>query len=806
MLITVIFLERGWAQQTEEWYLGQEIVDIRFEGLRTISESELTGVVRPFIGEPFTDTLSANLQGRLYALEYFDLVLPEALSDDGSYTGVTLVFHVKERATVQEIRYEGNEGVRDRAIRDVTRTRVDSLVNNAFIRVDVRSIKELYTERGFLDTEVTSSIERDDANNRVTVIFQIEEGSQTRVREIRFEGNNAFADSTLLGEMKTKPQQLFNKGLLVESDLQEDVRTIETYYGGFGYIDAKVQDVVREVIKDEEDGANYLIITLILDEGNLYTFGGVDLEGNSLFTTAELLSVFTGELGDPVDMVGFQADYTAMRDMYGKEGYINNVYTVNEQRDEEARTLSFNISIVERERAHIENIIIRGNTKTKDNVILRELPFSVGDVFDSEKVQQGIWNLYYTQHFSNIVPQTYPGSEEGLMVIVIDVEEGETAQIGFGLTLSPGNDFPLAGFLQWQDRNFLGRGETIGVTANFSPDTQTGSLRYYNPRIFDTSWGGGGDISYRRTNRRRIYQDIDGDGVVDPYEDDTDFWNAQRVVPLDYLMEYGSHYISLGGSTGYTWLPRRLGRISLTGGVRGGFEYVYYDNDVYSPWSHTIRENHERWMYHDELTSRLAWDTRDNPGSPTRGIILSQRLALAGLVPTSTKNYLKSITRAEFNLPIIPSLKTVLTVSSAFSFLAPKPWNPIPIDTQEDGFYMDGMITARGWYPESDGQSMWDNTVLIKTPIVQNVLAFDIFLDAVGLWKTRLQLDQASLSDMKFSLGAGLRFDNPQLPLGIYLVKKFRFKKEGGINWEPEPEQMEFNGFDLVISFNMDIY
>ncbi|MDC7235126.1 MAG: outer membrane protein assembly factor BamA, partial [Spirochaetales bacterium] len=646
-------------------------------------------------------------------------------------------------------------------------------------------------------------------------VFDIQEGSQTTIKEIRFVGNDQHVTSkTLQGLMKTKPQSLFNKGLLMENELQEDVRIIENYYGDRGFIDAEVTDINKEVTRDEDSQANRLIITLVIHEGNPYTFSGIDFEGNTLYSSAELEAIITQTTGQVFNRTRFQFDYQKVTDLYYENGYIYNTFSIEENRDDENLTVSYKVNIIERDRAHIENIVIRGNDKTKDYVISRELPFEVGDVFSKAKVMEGVRNLYNTQYFSVVEPQTYPGSEDGLMDLVIDIEEGKTADIVFGLSFSGGEDFPLAGNIKWTDRNFMGTGRTIGVDSTFSPDRQSVSLQYSEPHIFGTDWGAGVDLTYRHANQSKIYQDLNGDGVIDPYVDEDDFDNANQVVPTDYLMDYSTHYISSGVNTGYTW-NTGVGRFNLYGGLRGGLEYVEYDDEIYRPWSSKVRDNLNTWKYHDSLWLKQSWDTRDFVGNPSRGFILSQTSTMAGILDRSSKHYLKSVSRAEvnftlFNVPVSDTrnFKSVLSMKSAFSYLAAKPWSDVGIDPQEDGFYLDGMFIARGWYPESDGQSLWDNTITLKFPIVPNIIAYDFFLDSVGLWKSKDRLSQASLSDMRFSLGTGLRFDNPQFPIGIYLVKKFQFEEDGSVNWNPEPETVTFkNGnLDLVISFGIDIY
>ena len=804
------------AQDDPDWYQNKPILDIRFSGLDAVSETELKGIVRPYISLQFTDSLSWEIQGKLYALEYFDLILPQALPGDPNKNTVILEFEVKEKPVVDKILFTGNNRIRKGELLDTILLTKGDMVNKTSIKMDTQSIKDLYIEKGFIDASVNSTIEKDEEDNTASVIFDITEGDQTTISEIRFQGNDVHVTTkTLEGLMQTKPQSLFHKGVLVENQLREDIRIIEVYYYDRGYIDAEVSDVIRDVVRNEEEGINNLIITLVIREGEAYTFNGIEFKGNKLYSDEELLGMISQVEGEVFNKTRFQMDYQKVTDLYFENGYIYNSFSYEEIRDDEARTVSYAVTIAERDRAHIENIIIRGNNKTKDYIISRELPFEVGDVFSKTKVMNGIRNLYNTQYFSVVEPQTYPGSEEGLMDLVIDVEEGKTADIIFGITFSGGTEFPMAGTIQWNDRNFLGLGTTVGVESTFSPTRQSVSLKYSEPRLFNTRWGVGTDLTYTRAINQSVYQDLYGDGVIDPYVSNSDYEANDEVVPSDYLMEYDSNAISAGVNTGYTW-HTGIGRLSSYTGIRSGFEYVDYDDDIYRPWSENIRDNLHQWLYEDSWWVKGAWDTRDYVGNPSSGFIFSETLTLAGISSISTANYMKSVTRGQVNFTLfdIPTsdsyrFKSVFCLNSAFSYLTEKPWDSENVaDPQENGFYADGMFIARGWYPERYGQSLWDNTATIKFPLIPNILAYDFFLDGVGLWKSKDLLHEMSLPDFKFSLGTGIRFDNPQFPIGIYLVKKFQFEEGGGINWNPEPDYVTFeNGnLNLVISFGIDIY
>ena len=202
---------------------------------------------------------------------------------------------------------------------------------------------------------------------------------------------------------------------------------------------------------------------------------------------------------------------------------------------------------------------------------------------------------------------------------------------------------------------------------------------------------------------------------------------------------------------------------------------------------------------------------RDIIFDTNKGFILSETLTIAGLIPGDSSDYIKSVSRFDayftlFDLPVSESFsfKSVLKFHTALSYLAPK--GGIPINVQNDGFSFSGMFMARGWNPVSGGQTLWDNTIELRFPIVMNILSFDLFADMVGLWGSKDDFTTMKIQDFKFSVGLGLRLANPSFPFSLYLVKKFNVNEDNTINWNPEPSSNVLGEFDLVISFGIDIY
>ena len=826
-LLLISLLSAVAAAQDDQWYLNKPIADIRFEGLSSISENELLGLMRPYIAKPYTDVLSWEIQGKLYALDYFDIIIPDLIPVNENLEQVILVLHVEEKPEITDVLFTGNNKIRRGELLDTVLVKSGDLLNPGSLRIDEQAIVDFYLEKGFIEATAVSRYEVNDQTNKAVVYFDVVEGMQTKISEIRFVGNDIHvSDSTLRSLMQTKTQSLFNKGLFVETKLQEDIKAIEQYYGDQGFIDAEVEDIAKDIVFDKEENLNKMVITIVIKEGDSWTFGGLTFVGNSIYTKEDLDALVSQKSGETFSRTKFQMDYQRITDQYFENGYIFNTFTYEEKRDPEKRTVSYLVSITERDRAHIENIIIRGNDKTKSYVIRREIPLEEGEVFSKTKIYKGMMNLYNLQYFDAVEPNPYPGSENGLMNLVVDVSEGKTSDIGFGLSFSGGTDFPISGQISWNDRNFLGRGQTLGAEITASPDVQQVTLSFTEPRLFGKRWSGGIDFTWSRRDNATANQDKDGNGIPDPFTTWAEYDAADGDVPDDSLMEYTSNYLSSGINTGYSWITR-YGRFGFSTGLRVTWQYVNYDADIYTPYNKTIRSNLDTWKYSDSISLSTSWDTRDLQYDPTKGFRLGETLTYTGILRNySSKNFIKSVTKGSYNLMLfdIPlkeeekTFRCVMSVSSAFNALFNKPnWTQDDDYLETDGFYIDGMFVARGWpSAESDYYKyLWDNTLQFKFPLFPNILSFDVFLDAVGAW-TANRGDTHSLLDMHandwmFSLGAGLRFANQQFPIGIYLVKRFQWTADGTFTWfpdDPDEEYYEFNksGIDIVIAFDMDIY
>jgi outer membrane protein insertion porin family len=842
LVMGVLFLVTtvGFAQQTggDEWYQGVPIKDIVFTGLRNVKASELDGLMDPYKGRIFSDAIFWEIQGKLYALEYFELITPSAVPADFTRTEVILRFAVTERPVVSRINFVGSSGVRRNELNDAISIRVNDVVNQAKIHVDEQAIVNKYLERGFPDVKVRSETQTA-SNGSIILTFYITEGERISIGEFRFEGNIKFNNKTLRSQLSLKTMNILpNSGSLREAKLIADRASIVQYYHDRGYVDADVIDIIREINKDAK-GNNNLTLTFRIHEGRQYTFGGITFEGNEIFSTEQLSALVRSKTGETINARKVEADLQRIADLYYENGYIANSIGRQENKDPLTGVVSYHVPIVERGRAHIENIIIRGNEKTKTSVILREIPLEPGDVFSKTKVMEAWRNLMNLQYFTMVIPETPPGSAESLMDLVFIVEEQPTTDLQFGFTFSGSADpetFPISGLIKWNDRNLRGTGNQLGADLNASLDTQSLSLNYNHRWIFGLPLSGGFDFTIQNSDRSAAMNNsapfFNGDepnAFPDGFASRSEYDSAGRLPSREFLMDYQQLYLSLGFSTGYRWFTP-VGNLSLSGGIRTGFIRNTYDDSIYRPFDPALRERNNEWTPKNSIWSSLALDQRDLYYDPSKGYYLYERFGIYGLLrDPEREHYLRNDNRVQyyitlFNLPVTEkwNFKGVLAFNSSLSFIFKQPgWDPDSLTpTVEDAnkLSVDGMFVGRGWSSEyrNKGLVLWENWVELRFPLVPSLIAWDFFFDAAGVETTENGEEgyyfgtnskgqpNFNIDNMRFSFGGGLRFTLPQFPLRFSLAKRFRVR-DGELIWEPgilfHDERNPDSGIDPVISF-----
>lgn len=775
--------------EADDWYMNKVISDVTFEGLSSVKKSELNGITQKYIGRAFTDDLYSELYDRIEALTYFESIEPFAKHDPRNAEKVVLVFTVKEYPVISEIEFKGNKKIRNNELRDTISIKTGDVYVEANTLIDVRALRDLYISKGFSGAKVTSSTETTDHGIKVT--FTVSEGANTVITSIKFMGNSVCSEKTLKTKISLKEVGFLKDGAFQKSSLEADKGAIIQYYMTRGYIDAVILDVIQENNYNPEKDRDEITITFILSEGAQYTYNGMEILGNEIFTKERLLSNIKLNVGDVFNQTKFQEGLSNLTNVYYENGYMTTEFHPNINKDGERKTVAYTLRITERSRAHVENIIIKGNTKTKDEVILRELPIQPGDVFSRDKIIAGMRNLYNTQFFSSIVPEPVSGSEENLVDLVLTVEEQSTTSLQFGMTFSgieEEGDLPISLFLKWQNSNFRGEGKSISAGLNIATKEQSVDLSYAQNWLFGMPVSFSESLSFSHSQDSAIALNFLGSGIIDE---------------SFYYMTYESWSTTLGTSFGRRWTPN-WAIITINGGMANTLSDNIYEESLYTTLDSGVNKSANRFGLKDSLFANISLDNRDVNYDPSKGWFVSQRIAWYGLIPVVEKEfYFRTDTKLEgyvtlFDIPCFNgfwNFKGILAGYAGLSMVFPVPGTLFSSSSQ---VYIDGMFNGRGWNNISSkarGKSMLSLRGEYRMPIVTGMLGLDIFADAVAVKPTVEDLfTNLNVNDFYFSFGPGIRFLMPQFPLHLIFANKFKFENNNPV-WV---ETMKF-----VLSFNI---
>ncbi len=794
----------SFAQEDDSWVQGKIIVDVEFEGLKNIDINELNGIVSPYIGKEFSDDLFLELQTLMYELDYFEFIIPNAKPGDDTKQTVILVFNVQESPSISKILFEGNKSIWSNELFNTIVVKAKDIYSDFKVQNAQKKLEELYIDKGYSNVSIEVKKESDEEKNSVQLIFNINEGEQTLIREINFNGNNLFAnDNKLRSLIATKKKTLFENGVYKEDVIQSDILTIEGYYHSNGYINAKVIDV-KTTIEDDENKpqTKNMYIDFFIEEGDVYTYGGIKYNGNSIYTDAEFDKFEFMKFGDVYNKSSHEKRFIKIQSLYYDNGYIENSFHDQVDIDEENKIVSHVISIIERGVALVGDITVSGNAKTKDIVILREIQIKPGDVFSRQKVWESLSNIMSTGLFSNAVPQLNR-SEDGNMDLVFQVEETSTLNLMGGITVSGANFEPALSF-SLKDLNFLGMGRTFGGTLNLGIESQSFSLEYNEPRILGTEFFGGGSLSFTHEQSDILQlQGTDSTGAEFPkltgvtdYAGYQEWLNKGNTISKDEE-DLHSFDISFSISAGHLWYTN-LGRVRASSGYTTSMESFFRNTEII-PFKTEYRKTPGEWEFSDRIWARGVLDNRDTPIGTSQGYGFSQNLTFGGLLPLyHTSDYIKSITNGDLYFKLLDTPVTEdwdfllsLRLHAAYTRIFNKPG--MTLAAIDRNARIDGMFVGRGWSPEGDGVALLDLKVEINAPIVPGMFGASLFFDGANIWKENEETTKFALDDFKFSFGLSLGITNQIMPISFYVAKTFR-TNNGVVEWSPESSYNKIPG------------
>lgn len=501
-------------------------------------------------------------EGQAYNNEVLDQAIKDLLASDlfadvtivGAETG-NIVLRVRENPIINRVIFEGNKRLKQDKIDKEIKLKPRQIFTRSAVRQDVARVIELYRRQGRFAATVTPKMVALD-QNRVDVIFEVNEGPKSKVREINIIGNQVYSDGKLKEQMATKQagfRHFLSSNTSYDQDrLAYDQQKLRQFYLTQGYADFKVTSAVAELTPNKRD----FIITYVVEEGKRYHFGDVTVDSDIRdFDNKKLAKSLVAKKGDWYNAKKVEDSIDAINQTAGLFGYafaeVNPDYTP----DREKLEMNINFHISEANRTYVERIDINGNTLTQDKVVRREIRLNEGDAFNTflvKRSQDRINSLGYFQEKFEIAQK--PGSAPDRVVLEANVEEKPTGQLNLSLGYSSLERFLVQASIE--QRNFRGLGQTLRASVEYSTYSKNIDLGFTEPYLFNRNIAIGGDI-FRKDYNSFNYV---GDTRQTSYSYVSSGFQIRFGVPL-------TEYWSLAGRYGLTYDEVGLGQNYFTGGV-----------------------------------------------------------------------------------------------------------------------------------------------------------------------------------------------------------------------------------------------
>jgi len=408
---------------------------------------------------------------------------------------VVLVVEVEENPVINRVAFEGNRKVKDKVLGAEVQSRARAVFTRSRVQTDVQRILTIYRRSGRFSARVEPKIIQL-PQNRVDLVFEIDEGDKTEVSRINFIGNTAFSDSTLRSEITTRETGLLSwlrsNDIYDPDRLAADQELLRRFYLNNGYADFRIVSAVADL--DHENNAFYITITV--DEGPLYSFGEIAIE-------SEIRSLDPGEVQPfvstrPGEDYSLEAIDKTLEDLtltVSRLGFSFAQVRPEGRRDPETQTISIVYVIEEGTRVYIERINIVGNTRTHDKVIRREFDLVEGDPYNRVLIERAERRLNSLGFFERVEITRAPGSAPDRVVINVLVEDKSTGAFSIGAGYS--TDEGILGDISVTERNFLGRGQYVRLGLSLSAKRSDIDFSFTEPYFMNRRVSAGIDIFAR---------------------------------------------------------------------------------------------------------------------------------------------------------------------------------------------------------------------------------------------------------------------------------------------------------------------
>jgi len=761
---------------------GAPIVSIEISGNRRIANEDVMIYLREKVGQLFRkESVSSDVRALWDSGSFDDIEVDLERKD----TGVTLRFLVRERPNIKAIEFSGNQELDNEKLTEVVEIKANTILSIPAVRRSVAKVKDAYSEKGYLLADVDFTIDQQ-RDNEVVVRLKITEHQAVTVRRITFIGNETVSDAELRDQMQTGAGSIlsFGSGGPYRQDVFErDVLLLNALYYDKGYMSVQI-GTPRVMLTPDREGIE---ITLAIHEGprfkirqlRIYERDNDGKEIEPLGGRRALRDKLRAKSGDWFNRAELIKDLTAVRTLYRDAGFANVEAEPETELDPAKAEVDIVIPIRRGPPVHIERIEIKGNTKTRDRILRREMEIQEGQLFSETGLENSKRRITALGYFERVDVSTEQGSQPDKININFEIAERPTGTFQVGAGFSSVENFIATA--QVQQANLFGNGQSLALSAQLSALRQLVSVRFFEPYFMGSDWSFNSEVFdqlyvFQSFSRRSIGGSMTyGYALVQPWlrlsvtataEEDT-----VSTAPVNTFF---------GTTPGYYSSFQRLPLANLFNAGR------------------TI-----------SLRPTITYDTRDNRLFPSSGVFLQYSAEFASDLLGSEIQFLRHRATGRFYYNLgggtgAPGTGFVLKLNTEFGLITSPSAEGVPIFAR---FFLGGILDMRGYRLRTVGPRLPLNTSLdpnsppitngaviggnleayenleLEFPIIDKVgIRGVVFFDAGNAWNTEQQFckttpapqfptvvspcfSASALANVRTSTGFGIRWFSPLGPL-----------------------------------------
>ncbi len=716
--------------------------DIRVEGIQRTEAGTVFSYLPVRVGETYTDEKGTAAIKALYATGFFKDVRVEVEGD-------VLVVMVEERPAIAGVEFTGTkEFEKDALVKALKEIGLaeSRIFDKALVDKAEQELKRQYLSRGLYGVQITTTITPIE-RNRVTVNFAVDEGEVSRIKQINIVGNKAFKDSELRDLLSLSTPGWFTwytkADQYSKQKLTGDIETLKSFYLNHGYLELQIESTQVSITPDKKD----IYITININEGEKYTVSGVKLEGEMFGREEELKSLVQLKAGDVYSGEKLAESVKKISERMGNFGYAFANVNANPEINREKKEVAFTVLIDPGKRVYVRRINVVGNSKTRDEVVRRELRQFEDSWYDGEKIKLSRDRVDRLGYFKevNIETPEVPGSVDQVDINMAVVEK-PTGNILLGAGFSSSEKLTFTGSIQ--QTNAFGSGNTLGLDLNTSQLNRTIAVSQTNPYFTD-------------------------DGVSRSYEV---FYRTTRPP----LVNTGDYAVKTAGANIKFGVPfSELDTIYFGAGVERTKVETYNTNDpnhpnspqLYLTYASNFGDGIVATTTSFPLTAAWQRDSRDSALTPSVGRYQRVNLEVA---PAGSLRYYRAIYQHQYFQPLFRTI--TLALNGEFDYGKGLGGKPYPVFKN---FYAGGIGSVRGFDTSSLGPRATNGDPLGGTSrIIANAelqfpfpgsgsdrsLRWFTFFDAGNVYA---EGDKVKLSELRYSAGLGISWISPIGPLKL---------------------------------------